>query len=185
MGKPKLLLPWGRLTLIEHTLSAWQASAVTAVVVVVCPGDNQLAECVQATGARVVIPPTDPPEMKTSVQIGLEFVSRTFHPRALDAWLLAPADAPLISARVIDMLLEDFQRAPTSIIVPRCCGRRGHPVLFPWPMAGQVATLAADQGVNVLVDRGPTRYLECDDPGILSDVDTPADYERERNEEDH
>ena len=44
MGQPKLLLPWGRTTVIEHVLGVWRASRVTHTVIVVHPDDKFLAE---------------------------------------------------------------------------------------------------------------------------------------------
>ena len=44
MGEPKLLLPWGQSTIIEHVLAVWCASRVEAVVMVVHPDDVRPAE---------------------------------------------------------------------------------------------------------------------------------------------
>ena len=42
MGAPKLLLPLGDSTVIEHVLAAWTASPVTRTVVVVRADDAEL-----------------------------------------------------------------------------------------------------------------------------------------------
>ena len=176
MGRPKLLLPWGHATLIEKTLAAWRSSDVDEVVVVVCPGDTELAERIRSAGAWPVVPTAPPPEMKDSVQSGLDFVRTTFHPSSDDAWLLAPADAPLLPTLVIDVLLQRHREVGKSILVPRYGDRRGHPVLFPWTLASRVLDLRPNEGINSLVQQGPTEYVDVDDPAILTDVDTPEDY---------
>jgi molybdenum cofactor cytidylyltransferase len=181
MGRPKLLLPWTDGTVIEHCLAAWRAGGVTEVIVVVSPADCQLARVVQTTGARVVIPPQPPPDMKSSVRHGLQFVEASLHPDPGDAWLLAPADMPLLPARVVSMLLHEHQRSGAEILVPRHRGRRGHPVLFPWSLAVRLEALAADQGINAIVRAGPTRMVDTDEHDILADLDTPDDYQRLRN----
>lgn len=182
MGQPKLLLPWSDSTVIQCVIRAWQSSQVSKIVAVVRPDDDELQQLCRATGIEVVAPDIPPPEMKDSVRLGLDYVAQSFAPQADDAWLLAPADMPQLNAAVIDRLLSahDPRDLPRTILAPAKDGRRGHPVLFPWPLAEEVVNLAAEEGINVLLDRHPVRLIEFTDPSILDDVDTPGDYERLR-----
>lgn len=185
MGVPKLLLPWGsaradgtRPCVIEVVLAAWRASRVTQVVVVVHPDDLELAAICQRSGAQVVVADPPPIEMKDSVQRGLEFVSSRWQPEDRDAWLLAPADMPLLSAAAIDRVLGAQGTHPGKVLVPQHDGRRGHPVLFPWPLAGEVSRLGSDQGLNALVRAYPVKEIEFAEDAVLADLDTPADVRR-------
>jgi molybdenum cofactor cytidylyltransferase len=180
MGRHKLLLPWKDGSLIDSVLAAWRASRVTRIVVVVRAHDEQLAEACGAAGADVVAAESDPPEMKISVGLGLAHVERVHEPGADDVWLLAPADTPRISATTVDRLLDAHDAAAPAILAPAFAGRRGHPVLFPWPLAREVRRLSSNEGVNALLARHPVRPIACGDPGILEDLDTPDDYERLR-----
>ncbi|MBI3837076.1 MAG: nucleotidyltransferase family protein [Planctomycetia bacterium] len=186
MGQPKLLLPWGRKTLIEYVLEEWRSSRVAETVIVLHPDDQRLAELSRECGALVVQPDIAPSEMKVSVRLGLERIEREFHPDAHDAWLLAPADMPGILARTIDRLIGAYEwdqvRAgePARIWVPRADDRNGHPVLFAWPLAAEVAHLAADEAINTLVARHPVAYLHVGDDAVVEDLDTPDDYRRLR-----
>ena len=67
--------------MIERVLSAWFASRVGRVIVVVRPDDTPLRDCCHAAGAEVVIPEAAPSEMKVSVQIGLRYVQQKYAPR--------------------------------------------------------------------------------------------------------
>ena len=187
MGGQKLLLPWRGKTVIEAVIDAWRASRVDRVVVVVRPDDTELAAVVRACGVHMVIPPEPPPEMKDSVLHGLDYVRATCHPAESDAWLLAPADMPGLSPKIIDRLLDEREAADgtrsapatlAEILIPAFGGKRGHPVLFPWSLASEVMQLPAGEGLNALVSRGPLRLIECEDPAILADLDTPEDYRR-------
>ncbi|HEV3138192.1 MAG TPA: nucleotidyltransferase family protein [Pirellulales bacterium] len=185
MGQPKLLLPWGSSTLIEHVLGAWRASRIAQTVIVVHPHDERLAELSRECGAVVVQPQTAPSDMKVSVRLGLERIERDFHPLSCDAWLLAPADMPGISPLTIDRLIGAYQSGldraePAQILAPRSAGRRGHPVLFPWRLAAEVKRLAADEGINAIVARHTVAYLDDADESVIEDLDTPEDYERLR-----
>jgi len=181
MGRHKLLLPWGEATIIEHVLAAWQESRVTRVVVVVRPGDERLRELCARSRVEVVVPEVAPSEMRVSVQLGLEYVRQRYAPRDHDAWLLAPADMPGISPRLIDEVLDAYEPSSPSIWLPTWGPQRGHPVVFPWSVASQVSQLAESEGINALLGRHPVRTVECEDPESLKDVDTPEDYGRLRH----
>jgi molybdenum cofactor cytidylyltransferase len=177
MGRPKLLLPWRDKTLIQHTLAAWHASGVTHTIVVTRPDDTELAAVVRDAGAEVVVAPVAPPEMKDSIQIGLKYVTLKLHPAASDVWLLAPADMPQLSANVVRQLLVTHNPADPRILVPVHGAERGHPVLFPWTVASDVASLSTSEGVNVIKQRYGWTGVAV--PELLAqDIDSPEDYER-------
>ena len=180
MGRPKLLLPWGDSTVIEHVLAAWRDSPVHRVVMVVHPDDGELADVARRCQATVVRPEVPPAEMKESVRIALEHVAAEFAPAADDAWLLAPADMPTLDRATIDRLVAAYQTAEPAIWVPRFEGRRGHPVLFPWPLAAEVGRLGPDEGVRALLDRHPVRTISAVGASVLEDLDTPKQYEQLR-----
>ena len=182
MGVPKLLLPWQGRPLIAHTIEAWQAGGVARVIVVPRPTDEPLAQAARDAGAIVVLPAVAPPDMKASVQCALAHLELQEQPTVDDAWLLAPADMPLLSAPIVARLLASHATYPQQILVPTLAGRRGHPVLFPWPMASEVHHLAAFQGVNALFALHRWQEIPCDDlpaPGgdPFADVDTPEQYQ--------
>ncbi len=191
MGQPKLLLPWGSSTVIERVLSAWRASRVDHTVMVVHPDDTRLAELAQKCGALVVQPDAPPAEMKESIRLGLAEIAQRFAPAASDAWLLAPADMPTLSHEVIDRLIDAHvgiialhEETGPVIWAAAADGRRGHPVLFPWPLAAQVGRLAAHEGLNALLARYRVRTIEAEARTVLEDLDTPEDYERLRPADD-
>ncbi len=176
MGAPKLLLPWGSRTLIEHVLAAWQSAGVERCVVVVHRDDHVLAELAANAGAEVVVPAVPPPDMKASVQAALGHIAQHHAPNAEDVWLLAPADMPALSPAVVHALLAAAVENPNAIVAPTYQGRRGHPVLFRWRLADEVQRLAPDQGVNKLLQRHTVVEIPVPSVGILDDIDTPEDY---------
>ncbi len=189
MGRPKLRLPWQDGTLLEHVLTQWRQSRVSEVVVVLRKDDTELQTVAKAVGAHVVVAEVDPPDMKASVALGLDYVRDKFQPTDRDAWLLAPADLPGLTPAVIDQLLtlheeqvmgnggsDGAEAAP--ILVPTVTGRRAHPVLFPWKHAAAVSGLSDEEGVNALLKRNDVCELRVRDVGLLADIDTPEDYRR-------
>jgi molybdenum cofactor cytidylyltransferase len=178
MGEPKLLLPWGETTIIESVLAAWRASRVTRMVVVLHPADAQLAAHCRSAGVVIVQPEIPPPDMKSSVRHALAWLTTHESPTEDDAWLLAPADMPLVTTAVIDAVITAHNSAAPSIIAPAANDRRGHPVLFPWSLAREVAGLAEHEGLNALVKRHVVKELPWPNAQeILTDIDTPAEYQ--------
>lgn len=181
MGRPKLLLPWGDGALIEHVIATWRASQVRRIVVVAHPDDSPLARLAQDAGAEVVQPSDAPPDMKASVRVALEHLSAS-HPAEIDAWLLAPGDLPGLTVATINRVIDAYRQfgadrpGPPPICVASFRGRRGHPALFPWPLAAEVANLAAGDGLNTLLARHEVRLIPAGEDAISADVDTPEDY---------
>lgn len=182
MGQPKLLLPWGKSTVIEHVLAAWKTSRVSAVIVTAHPNDDELIARCRAAGAEVAIVDPPPADMKASVAAGLSYLAAAYEPRSNDVWLLAPADMPRLNARLIDHVLAAHRPSAPRVLVPVSDGRRGHPVLFPWPLAAEVCRLPAGQGINALVAAAGPEEIECNEAAAFADLDTPDDYARLRGE---
>ena len=178
MGRPKLLMRWRDGTVIDAVLNAWRASRVDQVVVVVRPEDQALAAHCQRPGVHVLVPSESPAEMKISVQLAIAHLQERCQPSDTDAWLLAPADLPELSARLIDHVLAGYQPSAPRIVVPRVRDRRGHPVLFPWLLANELDQLGPDEGVSVLVKRHAPAEVDWQDDRMFADIDTPEDYRR-------
>jgi molybdenum cofactor cytidylyltransferase len=153
------------------------------VVVVSRPDDDPLHEAVRRfPRVDLVIADQAPRDMKRSVEIGLQyFRSETIGPG--DRWLLAPADLPTLTARLIDRVIE-AGRETRGIVVPTFDRRRGHPVSFPWSLADQVERLGDDQGINQLLEQHPVVELAIEADEYPQDVDTPEDYRRLREATD-
>jgi molybdenum cofactor cytidylyltransferase len=60
-------------------------------------------------------------------------------------------------------------------------GRRGHPVGFAAELYSELVQLSGDEGARRLIARYPAFGIDVDDPGVLQDIDTPADLERVRS----
>ena len=171
MGDDKLLLPWGESTVLGLVLAAWQASQVDEVVVVTRGDREDIMNLCETQAVTVVMPELPPLEMKDSVLAALQCSSG-------DVWLLAPADMPKLNSAIIDQVLAAHDPDLPEIIAPVESGKRGHPVLFPWRLAAEVASLAPDEGVNAILKRHRVREIKCQDAAIHDDIDTPEDYKR-------
>ena len=57
-------------------------------------------------------------------------------------------------------------------------GRRGHPVAFTRALGPELIMLDSDVGASRLLETHHVRLVECDDPGVLRDIDTRDDLSR-------
>ncbi len=180
MGRPKLLLPWDDTTVIGHLLKTLSSSTLARNYVLVRSDDEPLRAEVARHAAVVVQPPASPLEMRDSVQHLLQAVSDRERPGQRDGWLLVPGDHPLLRSDTLRSLVELWCEHSDAIVVPRYQGRGGHPTLFPWSLAADVAGLPVDRGINHLLalNRDRIRVVEVDDPTVTCDLDTPEDYRR-------
>jgi molybdenum cofactor cytidylyltransferase len=87
--------------------------------------------------------------------------------------MVALADMPWIRAETFRQLaaLLSFN----AIVAPVFEGRRGHPVGFAAGLLPMLARLSGDFGARELLQSEHVFGMTCDDPGVVRDVDLPAD----------
>jgi molybdenum cofactor cytidylyltransferase len=181
MGRPKLALPLGGRTILEHVIAALRQAGVEHVLVVVGPHVPELAPLAQGAGATVLQQAEESSGMRATVEHGLRWLEDHFQPRPDDAWLLVPADHPTLTAEVVRQLAQARTDHPEySIFVPTHEGRRGHPLLLTWEHVAGIRAHPPGQGLNTYVRGQAARTLEVPvaQPGVLGDLDTPEEYVR-------
>lgn len=185
MGRPKLALPLGGRSVLEHLVTALRDGGADRVLVVVGPHVPELAPLAEAAGADVYQIPEPTPDMRATVEHGLRWLEESFQPRPTDAWLLAPADHPAIDVGVVRALRAIHEGRPeVSVIIPVSEGWRGHPTLISWRLVEAIRAHPAGEGLNSFLRRhGPdTLEVPVASAGVLWDLDTPADYEQLRRD---
>lgn len=93
-----------------------------------------------------------------------------------DGWVVALADMPFIRPETIADVAERIAKG-AALVAPVYHGERGHPVGFGAGYHDRLAALSGDEGARAIVraDAGLLIPLEADDPGVIRDIDTPAD----------
>jgi molybdenum cofactor cytidylyltransferase len=182
MGRPKLSLPLGDRTVLERVVAALRGGGVRHVLVVVGPHVPELVPLAATGGADVCLLPRATPDMRSTVEHGLRWLEDQYHPQPEDWWVLAPADHPVVEPGIVRKLLAAAGRDDRSIVIPVHDGCRGHPTVLAWRHVAGIRALPADAGINAYLREHADETLEVpiSDPGILTDLDTPDDYERLR-----
>jgi molybdenum cofactor cytidylyltransferase len=174
MGSAKALLPLGDRTLVEHVIDAVQRSGVVARILVVtgCEADGIKASLSQFPGVEFVHNAHyETGEMLSSIQAGV----RTLLTGDFDAFFVTLVDQPDVMPQTFRVLASQS----ANIVLPKYNRRHGHPVLIGMSAAQEILSLAHDQTLKAFISRhsNETREIEVDDPAILRDIDTPAEYQ--------
>jgi len=88
-------------------------------------------------------------------------------------WLVLPGDMPLVRPGTMLAVATALEQHPE--VYAQYKGRRGHPVGFAAELYSELIQLDNDDGARRVVARYPAYGQDVDDPGVLMDVDTPAD----------
>jgi molybdenum cofactor cytidylyltransferase len=168
MGRPKALLPFRAgtfLSVLAETLGAY-CSPVIAVF-------GAGAETLVASAPAGVVPAINKGYklgMLTSLQDGLLALS----PESRGRVLFTLVDHPAVGIRTIDALI----RSDAPIAIPRCAGKRGHPVALGRSVIDDVLTEPPTSKIHDVINRHATEieYIDVSDPGIYDDIDDAAAY---------
>lgn len=172
-GGDKLLVPLPDGVPMGVAAARLLRAALPHVIAVVRPGDDRLAELYRAEGLEVSACPEAHAGMGRSLAHGVA--------ASVDAtgWLIALADMPWIHPNTVTAVA-DALKAGAPLAAPTFDGHRGHPVGIAGEYRAELEGLSGDAGARHLLRRDAHRLIEipCADPGILRDIDRPADLFR-------
>jgi len=172
MGSPKALLRYRGETFLD-TLTALFGQRCAPVIVVLGAHAAQIRSA-SIRPATFVVNPDYALGMTTSLQCGLLAV-----PPDADGVLFTLVDHPAASAATIGALLAPLDPSRRTLArVPRYRAKRGHPIWFSSQLIPEFLALPAEGPARDVVARhvDRTEYLDLEDPGIVSDIDSPEDY---------
>lgn len=174
MGTCKPLLPLAGRPVILHSFEALQGGGIADIILVA--GADGDAVCEVLAGMHYVVAWNREPEsdMAGSIRLGLQAI-----PPHCTGVLVHLADYPLVRPETITTLIAGHEAHPEQIIIPVYQGRSGHPALFPSAVLAEIYKVATLRDI-VRRDAARLLSLEVNDCGILTDMDTPRDYERLR-----
>lgn len=177
MGQPKMLLPWGKTTVIGRVVSVLNAAGVDPVVVVTGQLRTEIQSVLNSLPSRMVYNPAYASgDMLDSLQVGLDAL-----PDDLSATLVALGDQPQLEEDTVRAVIAAFDGKPQRLVVPSYHNRRGHPWLAGRALWADLRALAAPLTLRDFLNRhqADIRYLEVNTPSVLKDLDTPDDYAHE------
>lgn len=207
MGRDKALLrypgpaPWPAAAReSDHTLllAVIAKLAVACAEILVVLGhhaaeiERAVAPAAAALPARFVRNPDPARGQFSSLRCG---VQHALARRAWSALVLAPVDHPDFAIATVESLLAAARAAAPpratpgaatgaapgiGLVKPRHEGRDGHPVVLLPPALAAIAAAGEDDTLRRLQTRLRTEAVAIHDPGVLLNIDAPADWARLR-----
>jgi molybdenum cofactor cytidylyltransferase len=166
----KLLAPLPSGVCVAHEAAHRLLLIVPKVIAVVRPGAEALAHVLNEAGCDVVFAPDAVRGMGASLAAGIEADTEG------ESWIVALADMPRIATDTIETVARELD-AGKPLVAPFYRGQRGHPVGFGYAHRAALLALDGDAGARALLTSPALTRVDVDDPGILRDVDTPADLD--------
>jgi molybdenum cofactor cytidylyltransferase len=173
MGEPKLLMPWGKSTVLQTVISTLQAAGVSDILVVTGGARQQIESLVGKTVQTIFNEDYANEEMILSIKIGLKAKIRE-----ASAALICLGDQPQMQEKSVRAIIEAWNQRRARIIIPSYEKQRGHPWLIARESWDEILRTGADQTMRDFFNQHKRDifYVNLETPTILQDLDTQEDY---------
>lgn len=168
----KLLEPFEGKPVVSHAVDTLVESSVSAVTVVVGYEAQRVTEAVDDSTINVRENEAFADGQSTSVVTGVEAARE----RDADAVVFALGDMPAVSAETVDSLIAAYASGVGDAVAAAYEGKRGNPVLFDQKYFDTLLDVDGDVGGrDILRENTDAVAVATDDPGVVYDIDRPAD----------
>ena len=175
MGQPKLLLPWGKTSVLGHLLKQWQSLSPEQIAVLCAEGDR----AIQTELDQLDFPMQDrifnlSPDrgMFSSIQCAAQWPGWKID---LTQWAIVLGDQPQLRRETLEAVLALARTNPQKVCQLKHDGHRRHPVLLPKQIFSDLAASMAGNLKEFLAGYEGA-FREVADPGLALDIDHPEDY---------
>jgi molybdenum cofactor cytidylyltransferase len=177
LGKPKQLLPFNGVNLIEAAVKTATATALAPVVIVL----GAYSELIQPhlssyKKVQVVINEDWPTGMASSIQKGIATLQQ--HNKAVDGVLLMVCDQPFLHPAIINDLINLQQQTQLPAAACRYQQKTGTPALLHQSLFAELLQLKGDTGARKILETLNTKVALLNFEKGNIDVDTEADYQQ-------
>jgi molybdenum cofactor cytidylyltransferase len=171
MGRPKALLPYREGTFLEHLIQATRHPRIGVTRIVLGAGADEIRTIAKLDASMVVLNPDWQQGQLSSICAGL----RSLEGIETDGMILCPVDHPLVSARLVSNLIEQFYSNDKLIVLPVYNNRRGHPVIFSSALYEELLAAPSDKGARAVVWAHSADVFEVptDEEGVILNINNP------------
>jgi len=176
MGRPKMILPWGKTTVIGQVLDVLIEAGLDEILVVTGGSHQEVEKKISERSVQTVFNPVYAAgEMLSTLQCGLSALRDN-----IQAALIVLGDQPQIEAEVVRSVIAAWRTNPSNLVVPSFQMRRGHPWLVSRPLWRAILDLRPSDTPRDFLNShaGEILYVPVETGSILQDLDTPEDYKR-------
>ena len=178
MGNPKALLPIGGVSFIEEIVRALKGTKIDRIIVVLGHHAEEIRKRIAHLPVTFVVNRDYAKGQLSSLIVAIRSLAAEKTTEKIDGVLVHLVDHPFISPALVDHMIDRFYETKKLIVIPRCRGRRGHPVIFSSRLFPELLSAPLEKGAKVFVHahRDETLEIETDFAGVTIDIDTPEEY---------
>jgi molybdenum cofactor cytidylyltransferase len=183
MGSPKALLDWHGVPLVDHILATARAGGCNSALVVLGRDAEAIQSGAELADAKIVLNPEPERGQISSLKLGLGALD--FSTDCAVCW---PVDVPLVSPADVRALVSAYEHWRASLMrvfIPTHGGTRGHPMLVDIGFRQPFMDLPPNQTARDLIEakQDQVKEVPVENPGILTDIDTPEEYRKALREQ--
>jgi molybdenum cofactor cytidylyltransferase len=175
MGSPKALLPYQGRPFLEHLLEVTHHPGIGVRRVVLGAHAEPIAKAVRLSADEIVINEDWEAGQLSSLHAALRSL-----PEGTEGMLLCLIDHPLVSAALVQELIERFLATRKLIVLPTYEGRRGHPVIFSSALYGELLSAPMETGARAVVwaHAEDTEEVRTNEEGCILNLNDPDAFEK-------
>jgi molybdenum cofactor cytidylyltransferase len=188
MGRPKLLLPWGKKTILAHLIEQWTAIGSSQIAVVIEANSPLGVELDSFPAIGRIINPQPELGMWSSVQCAARWEGWN---EGINHFVIALGDQPHVGIGTLQGIMNFSEKNAEWICQPARKGRGRHPVVLPRAIFDEIAESTSPRPsprsgegeAKTLKEflrarEAKRKMFDSDDPALDLDIDTPEDYEK-------
>ena len=178
MKQFKQLMKIGDMSIAERVIVNFQRAGVKDIVMVTGYNGDQLEKSLKDFNISFVRNPDyETTQMFDSAKLGLaKLLGRC------DRLFFCPVDVPFFADQTVteEILLMD-DNPDIRVVIPRCNGRDGHPLLIDSRVMPEILAYSGDHGMKGAYESlppGSALRIPVEDEGAVIDADTREDYQK-------
>jgi molybdenum cofactor cytidylyltransferase len=172
-GEPKQLLDWRGKAFVRQVAETALTAKLSRVVVVTGAQAEPVEAAIHDLPVQIIRNTEWQSGQSSSIRAGLEAL-----PTEIGAAIFLLVDQPQVSVELLQALIEQYTRGRPLILAPLIEDQRANPVLFDRETFPDLLALKGDIGGRGIFSKHKVTYLPWYDASLLSDIDTPEDYQR-------
>jgi molybdenum cofactor cytidylyltransferase len=172
MRQEKLLLSCNNMPLIERIIRSSKQSLLDEIILIY--QNEKVKEIGERYKIKTVFNGSATEGQSAAIRLGVQCA----HP-VTDGFMFMVGDQPYLTEDTINLLITEWRKNTSNIIVPAYCGRRGNPVIFPRNFKEELLMIQGDTGGRAIIEKNAGCVLEIliDDARAGADIDTAEEYE--------
>lgn len=181
-GQPKQLAIFRGEPFVRRVVAAANDAGCAPIVVVLGADAAQITAALAGLSVSIAEHPNWSNGLGSSIAVGVEHAANIT--ADLDAVILLTCDQPFVNAAELRQLVQLHLETGKPIVASAYAGTLGIPALFDRSCSAELLQLKGDSGAKGIILARRPDVATFNFPAAATDIDTAADYEKVRDDED-